>query len=241
LLNRLGDSGFERLHVVARGVETMQFNPMHRSADLRASWGVADDDLVVLSVGRLAPEKNLGLLAQAFAAMQQVNPRVHLVVVGDGPSRHELQALCPAARCVGAKTGESLAAHYASADVFLFPSLTETYGNVTPEAMASGLAVLAFDYAAAAELVRHGDNGLVVPVTDEAAFLRRAADLAASPEQVRALRSRARETTLGRDWAHIAAQVESIWLGLLPPMTQPDALHAPRASRAPWPQPATAP
>lgn len=203
--------GFERLLVVARGVETQRFDPACRSPELRASWGALPDDPVVLSVGRLAAEKNLDLLAQAYHAMREVNPRLKLVVVGDGPEREHLRALCPQAVMAGARSGAELAQHYASADMFLFPSMTETYGNVTPEAMASGLAVLAFNYAAASELIQHGTNGLLVPFGDEAAFVRRAADMAANAAMVARLRAGARDSTLGLDWSLIVAQVEKIW------------------------------
>lgn len=211
----LGSMGFERLLVVARGVDTQRFMPARRNAALRAEWGVAPDDLVVLSVGRLAAEKNLHLLAQAHAAMRAVNPRCRLVVVGDGPEREAFQQACPDAILAGSRSGTDLADHYASADVFLFPSLTETYGNVTPEAMASGLAVLAFDYAAAAELIRHGQNGVLAPMGDAEAFVRRAADLAGNPPWVQTLRAGARDTTLALDWSQIVGQVEGVWLRLL--------------------------
>ncbi len=215
LQHDLAALGFERLLVVARGVDTQRFMPARRDAALRAQWGVQPDDLVVLSVGRLAAEKNLPLLALAFEAMQAVNPRCRLVVVGDGPEREAFQQRCPQAIWVGSQTGDALADHYASADVFLFPSLTETYGNVTPEAMASGLAVLAFDYAAAAELIRHGHNGLLAPLGDEEAFVRRAADLAATPARTAALRASARASVVPLDWGHIVTQVEQVWLQLL--------------------------
>ena len=85
------------------------------------------------------------------------------MVVGEGPLRAELQSAWPDAVFAGQRTGEDLAAHFASADLFLFPSLTETWGNVTIEAMASGLAVVAYDCAAAEEIIRHGENGLKAP------------------------------------------------------------------------------
>lgn len=207
--------GFERLFVVARGVDTQRFHPMHRSDALRAAWGVAPDESVALSVGRLAAEKNLELLARAFAAMHAANPKWRLVVVGDGPERAAFQHLCPQAVMVGSRTGHDLACHYASADAFLFPSMTETYGNVTPEAMASGLAVLTYDYAAGAELIRHGETGLLAPFADGAAFVRRATDLASNPVLLRQLREGARACTLAHDWSQIVKQVERVWDRLL--------------------------
>lgn len=206
---------FERLHVVARGVDVARFQPERRRMALRSAWGVGEQGHVALYVGRLAPEKNLGLLARAFNAMKAANPDVVLVAVGDGPARADFQAACPQALLVGSQTGEALAAHYASADSFVFPSLTETYGNVTPEALASGLALLAFDHAAAADLVRHGINGLLAPAGDDEAFVRQAVTLAQSPQLVGQLRSLAPQTVAQRDWSHIAAQVESIWDQLL--------------------------
>lgn len=211
----LAANRFERLHVVARGVDVANFNPAHRDNTLRTTWGVGPQDCVALYVGRLAPEKNLGLLARTFNAMQAVNPQLKPVVVGDGPARAELQALCPGALLVGNQSGAALAAHYASADCFVFPSLTETYGNVTPEALASGLAVLAFDHAAASDLVRTGHNGLLAPAGDSEAFVRQAVSLAANPSLVGQLRQHAPASVADRDWAHIAAQVEGIWLELL--------------------------
>jgi glycosyltransferase involved in cell wall biosynthesis len=207
--------GLERLLVVARGVDTQRFHPAHRSEALRANWGVAPGEKVVLSVGRLAPEKNLELLARAFDAMHAAQPGLRLVVVGDGPERETFQARCPGAIMAGSRSGVELAEHYASADIFLFPSLTETYGNVTPEALASGLAVLAFDYAAGAELIRNGDNGLLAPFGDEDAFVRRATDLASHPSLADRLRQEARESTLALDWSSITGQVEAVWLQLL--------------------------
>ncbi len=215
LQRELSAMGFERLLVVARGVDTERFSPAKRSEGLRASWGVAPEQPVLLSVGRLAAEKNLDVLVRCARAMRQVCPELKLVVVGDGPERAALQQACPDALLVGSLSGEALAQHYASADLFLFPSLTETYGNVTPEALASGLALLAFDYAAAAELVRHGDNGLLAPFGDADAFVRRATDLAANPALAQHLRERARSTTLAQDWSQIVSQVEGIWEQLL--------------------------
>ena len=189
---------FERLKVIARGVDVASFNPAFRDPALRASWGAGEQDCVALYVGRLAAEKNLGLLARAFQAMKATHPRLQMVVVGDGPAGEELQANCPEARLCGSQNGEALARHYASADCFVFPSLTETYGNVTPEALASGLAVLAFDHAAASDLIRSGRNGLLAPAGDEACFIRMAESLASDPKLVQQLRQHAITTVAER-------------------------------------------
>ncbi|MDE1948580.1 MAG: glycosyltransferase family 1 protein, partial [Burkholderiales bacterium] len=151
LRRELEHAGFERTAVVARGVDARRFSPERRSEALRRSWGVGADETVVLCVGRLAPEKNLDTLLEAFEGMRAVNPALRLVLVGDGPMREQLRQRCPDAVFAGLRGGDDLAAHYASGDLFLFPSLTETFGNVTPEAMASGLPVLAFDCAAAGQ------------------------------------------------------------------------------------------
>lgn len=210
LRSELQAQGFERLRVVARGVDTQLFNPLRRSAALRSAWGLQDEHArVVLYVGRLAAEKNLGTLVQAFELMQRVDPRLRLVLVGDGPERGTLQQRCPQALFAGQQRGPELAEHYASADLFLFPSLTETFGNVVPEAMASGLAVVAFDCAAAGQLVRHGHNGLLARVGDEAGFCATAARLAGAPGPARALGAEARAAALQLDWGRIALEVEA--------------------------------
>ncbi len=211
LRNELAAQGFERLRVVARGVDTQRFDPVHRSAALRARWGVRPHTTVALCVGRLAPEKNLGLLLDAFDAMRLRDPQMQLVLVGDGPLRAALQARHPTAVFAGVQRGAALAAHYASADVFLFPSVTETYGNVVPEAMASGLAVVAYDHAAAALLVRHGYSGLLARCDDRADFLRAASGLAGDPTRMRALGRAAREVALRQGWDRIVGQVEAVY------------------------------
>ena len=152
--DQLAAAGFQHLAIVGRGVDTTTFHPGRRSDALRRSWGAGPADLVALVVGRLAPEKNVPLAVRAYRAMAEVRPGTRLVLVGDGPERARLQAALPEAVFTGMLRGDALAAHYASADVFLFPSLTETFGNVTLEAMASGLAVVAYDDAAAAQHIR---------------------------------------------------------------------------------------
>ncbi|MFO0441118.1 MAG: glycosyltransferase family 4 protein [Betaproteobacteria bacterium] len=224
LRDELQALGLARLQVVARGVDTGLFHPGRRSAELRASWGAGDGDLVVTYVGRLAPEKNLPLVVQAWNEMRKLRPHAKLVLVGDGPERAKLQRENPGIVFAGMRTGEDLAAHYASGDVFLFPSITETYGNVTIEAMASGLAVVAYDYASAREHIRHHVNGLLAPFDNGDAFINLAAALARDDARVRELGARARETAGRLDWTCIVAEFERAMLEVSAPAVDADAL-----------------
>lgn len=212
--DQLMRDGYRNLQVVARGVDTELFNPARRSEALRTSWGAGPDDVVALYVGRLAPEKNLRLVLQAYAALRARHAAAKLVLVGDGPLRAELEQAHPEATFAGMRSGADLAAHYASGDVFLFPSLTETFGNVTLEAMASGLAVLAYDYAAAHELVTHGENGLLVPFGAAEDFCTLAAQLA-DPSRVRLLGQAAQRKARSMDWSAIYDQFERTLAGVV--------------------------
>jgi glycosyltransferase involved in cell wall biosynthesis len=222
--------GYAQVEVVSRGVDTKMFSPAKRSAALRANWGVSDDGVALLSVGRLAPEKNLQLVMRAYAAVRMVRPQARLVVVGDGPMRDAVAHECPDAVLCGMRTGEDLAAHYASADLFLFPSLTETFGNVTLEAMASGLCAVTYDYAAAAEVVRDLDNGLSASCRDEAAFIERTVRGACDDDLRRRLAIQARVTAELLDWErvndHFASALIRVWRGTatgeaLAPLAEP--------------------
>jgi glycosyltransferase involved in cell wall biosynthesis len=198
--DQLAAAGFQHLAVVGRGVDTTGFQPSRRDEALRSTWGAGPADLVALVVGRLAPEKNVPLAVRAYRAMVEARPGTRLVVVGDGPERGRLQAALPDAVFTGMLRGEALAAHYASADVFLFPSLTETFGNVTLEAMASGLAVVAYDDAAAAQHIRPFASGLLAPRGDAAEFVAHARRLALQPGLVDRLGPAAREAVTAVSW-----------------------------------------
>lgn len=192
--------GYQRLQVSGRGVDSARFDPAHRSDALRAAWG---EGPIALYVGRLAAEKNLQLALDAYAAMRSANPATRLVVVGDGPMRETVRARCPDAILAGVQQGDALAAYYASADVFLFPSLTETFGNVTLEAMASGLAVVAFRNGAAAQYLRDGINGFVPEPGDDSGFTAAAVRLAKEPVLRHAMAQAARVDACTADWNRI--------------------------------------
>jgi glycosyltransferase involved in cell wall biosynthesis len=206
----LAARGFEHLHVVGRGVDTRLFDPARRNAALRRSWGADNNDLVLAYVGRLAAEKNLDAVLAAYEAVRALSADTKLLFVGDGPLRDALRARCPQAIFAGHRGGDDLAAHYASADVFLFSSLTETFGNVTTEAMASGLPVVAFDSAAAGQLIAHGRNGLLAAGTDLPDFVRAALPLATDATLRASLGAAARETACRIDWRSVVVRFESI-------------------------------
>jgi len=178
LKNTLERDGYHHVRLLERAVDTHRFSRKHRSDSLRASWNVGESDLAILHVGRLAAEKNLDLGFAAFHAIQQQHPNSRMIMVGDGPARKKMQQAHPDIVFAGMQTGNALAEYYASADMFLFPSLTETFGNVVLEALASGLPTIAYDYGAALDFIENGCNGYLAPRDDEQAFIRHANILA---------------------------------------------------------------
>jgi len=207
----LQDDGYQNVVVLGRGVDTQLFSPARRSESLRRAWALREDEIAVLHVGRMASEKNLSGVIEAYEAMRRLLPTARMVWVGDGPQLKRLQRHHPDHIFCGSKTGEALAEHYASADVFLFASLTETFGNVVTEAMASGLPVVAYDYAAANLFVRHGVNGMLAPVGDQATFCHMAATLANKQGHLRVMGRAARLAVEPCGWTTITAQLDH-WL-----------------------------
>jgi glycosyltransferase involved in cell wall biosynthesis len=217
--SRLLADGLERVEIWSRGVDAKLFNPSHRDEALRRSLGLRSDDPLLLYVGRLAPEKNLSALLRAFAQLRTLlpdttNERLRLALVGAGPQGAELaRAAPPGVHLAGEKHGLELSRWYASADLFAFPSLSETFGNVILEAQASGLPVVAYDCPGPNERVTPGEDGLLVPTSsDLTPALRRTCE-------DRALRERfgraARKKAEGRDWNPIFDELEQRYLGLV--------------------------
>lgn len=216
LLGSLKAKGFLNLRLLARGVDTALFNPAKRSQQLREQWGANADTPVLLYTGRLAEEKNLPLVISAFLRIKAHLPDAIMVFVGNGPMLEKIRHRLPEAVFAGMQTGEALAACYASADLFLFGSTTETFGNVVTEAMASALPILAFNYAAAQRFIDHGQNGMLAPFMDEPAFLAMADWLARHRVHWRPIGLRARSTVLPLSWDSIVdaylAELQSLSL-----------------------------
>ena len=205
----LAAAGFHHLTVVGRGVDTERFTPAARSEALRAQWQAGPETPVLLAVGRIAAEKNIELALRAFEARASRRPDLRMVVVGDGPARVRLTATHPAATFVGAKRGAELAAHYASADAFLFPSLSDTFGNVVMEALASGLPVVAFNCAAAAEHVDDGISGRLAVPGDEAGFIAATAAFAVAPSRLQSFREAAVAAARRATWDEVLERFEA--------------------------------
>ena len=200
----LVDHGFGNVLLLRRAVDRQLFAPERRDSMLRNTWGLATNALAVLYVGRIAPEKNLSLAVRSFRALQQQHPDARYVWVGDGPARAALAAANPDFIFAGVQRGEALARHYASADLFVFPSLTETFGNVTLEALASGVPTVAFDYGAARDHL-NGACGRRVPFGDHEGFVAAVVELAGDPALRGAMRTAARASVLALDLKDVAA------------------------------------
>jgi len=185
LMRELNAMGITNARLLRRAVDTQLFHPSRRDNALRNAWGVDAATPVVLYVGRIAAEKNLDLAIAAFRAIQHRVPGARYVWVGDGPERAALMAANPDFIHAGVQRGEALARYYASADMFVFPSLSETFGNVIIEAMAAGLPVVAYHEGAAREHLVDGVNGYAVACGDASAFVDAAARLASNPALIR--------------------------------------------------------
>ena len=208
LQRELTARGFRNLAHVGRGIDTQLFNPQRRSQRLRLSWGLRESDLGVIYVGRLAPEKNLDLAVRAYERVHAERGGSRMIWVGDGPARRRLQGRHPDHVFAGVRHGVDLASHYASADLFLFPSLTETFGNVTLEALASGLAVIAFNEAAAAQHSRDGSSARLARSGDDNAFIKAAVEVATAPMLAARLRARAPQAVAALSWASVLSALE---------------------------------
>lgn len=213
LIALLSTRGFHNVRLLRRAVDTKLFQPAHRDESLRARWGLAPGQLAVLHVGRLALEKNLELVVRAFRAIQQRVDNARLIVVGDGPARASLATANPDFIFAGLRRGAELARHYACGDLFLFPSLTETFGNVTLEALASGVPVVAYDYGAAREHMSPA-SGRRVAFGDSDAFVAAAVAAATDPAPRELQREAARAATSGLDPAAVSASFAQLLDGL---------------------------
>ena len=211
LMRTLSENGFVNLKVVSRGVDTKLFNISKRDKSLRSSWGATEKTKVLISVGRMAPEKNLEQVLKTYEALKHTDQEFKLVMVGDGPLKDQFQQRYPDIIFPGMLSQPNLAVYYASSDLFVFPSQTETFGNVTLEALASGIPVLAFDCAAARDWVQTGINGWLVAESNPEGFAAQAVAVFNSKDALDQITQSTRQQVVHLDWDQIAEQVESVF------------------------------
>ena len=204
LCGQLERVGFRNLGLLSRGVDTEKFNPSHRCTDLRRSWGAGPQTCVVLHVGRLAPEKNYPLLWEAYRRMHAANADCRFVLVGEGPLRAAVSETQPHCVFQGAVPHGDIGRYYASADVYIHASQTETFGNVVLEGLSSGLAFAGFGYAAALQFVTDGKNGLLLPCDQPERLLEAAVRLVRDHRLRDQLRESARSAVLAHTWGAVA-------------------------------------
>jgi len=184
----------------SRGVDSALFDPARRSVAWRHMLGVANCEVLVTFVGRLVKEKNTALLVRIFTAMKQRGIRFRGMIVGDGPEGAGMKAALPGVIFTGFLHDQSLARAYASSDVFLFPSESETFGNVTLEAMASGLPAVCADASGSRSLVIEGRTGYLASARAEAEFVARLGELVQDGGLRARMGAAARQRALEFDW-----------------------------------------
>jgi glycosyltransferase involved in cell wall biosynthesis len=215
IMRELREQGIVDVELWSRGIDARAFSPDHRDPALRAELGAGEALPVLLLVSRLVKEKDLADLVEVDRILRERGIAYRLALVGDGPMRAELEASLPHARFAGHQAGEALARWYASADVFVFPSTTETLGNVVLEALASGLPAVVVDRGGPQDLIEPGVTGFVARSNDPADIADRVETLLRDG----ALRARmgraARIAAAERDWSAINGRLIESYEGII--------------------------
>lgn len=204
------ERGFRNVEILERGVDTVLFNPERRDPALRARWGAGPADPVLLYTGRIAAEKNIALVFQAWEMAKVHYPNTRLVMVGDGPQRAAWQAKHPGAAWTGFLSGVELAEATASADVLLFPSRSETFGNVLLEGMASRLVTVSYHQAASRRFIQPGVNGYAAQRECDDAWLQQFLNALRGRRRWPAIAEAARLTVQPQSWERITQDFENI-------------------------------
>ncbi len=212
------------LRLWERGVDAGRFGPQRRDPVWRRSLGIGDDEVLITFVGRLVLEKGLSIFADVVEGLVERGLPVRSMMVGAGPARAEMERRLPETVFTGHLGGDDLPKAYASSDVFLFPSDTETFGNVTLEAMASGLPAVCADATGASELVQHTTTGYLAPPGDSDAFLDYVARLVTNPERRARFGEAAIERAYHYDWDAILTRLRFYYEDVLTPHPAPASL-----------------
>jgi glycosyltransferase involved in cell wall biosynthesis len=200
----------EKLRILPRGLDTALYSPTRRDAKFWEKRGAPSSATILLYVGRVSKEKDLDVIVQAWPRLQSAigncQSPIHLAIVGDGPYRAELQRLLPDALFTGILGGLELATAFASADVFLFPSTTDTFGNVILESLASGVPCIVSDVGGPKDLIESGVTGYITRALDAGHFAEMTHRLVSDTALREQMRGKARHAVEDRDWSEAGRQ-----------------------------------
>jgi glycosyltransferase involved in cell wall biosynthesis len=207
--------GQTKVEIWARGVDSDLFSPARRDMAWRRSLGIADDEVAISFAGRLVKEKNTAIYMRVLNALTAKGLKAKPLVIGDGPEMAAMKAGLKNGIFVGFLHGEELARAYASSDIFFFPSESETFGNLTLEAMASGLPAVNAISSGSNSLVAEGVTGHLVSARDEQALAARLAALAEDPALRQRMGEAARTRALDFSWDHILSGLLASYMDVL--------------------------
>lgn len=210
------------IFIWSRGVDKDRFKPEHRSMEWRRSHGIADDDFVLGFFGRLVKEKGLGVYCEVARILAKTDPSFKALIVGEGPERAWMEAQLPLGQFAGFKSGSQLGAAIASMDVFLNPSVTETFGNVTLEAFSAGVPVVAARATGAQDLIANGVDGTLIAPNDIAGYVDALRQIKASPKLRKNLQQNGRQKAAGFNWDLVNRDVMNMYLALYNNSEKPD-------------------
>jgi phosphatidylinositol alpha 1,6-mannosyltransferase len=221
IIAELAEHGITNTELWSRGIDLARFSPGHRSAELRALAGADPSTPILLMVSRLVKEKDMADLVEMDRILRQRGNKYRMVLVGDGPMRGELEGAMPDAYFAGHQSGDALARWYASGDVFVFPSTTETFGNVVLEAQASGLPTVVVDRGGPPDLVKPGSTGFIARANDPADLAARVEPLLRDAGERARMGLLARDAARERDWAAINGRLLESYARVVDPHRPP--------------------
>lgn len=212
----LRDHGIYNTDIFSRGIDFENFNPMYRNPEFRKSLGI-DNKTVFLYVGRISVEKDLDILSESYKKIQSLYPeQTALIITGDGPFMKKCKSLFPEDTIyTGFKKGRELAEIYASSDIFICPSSTETFGNVVLEAMASGLCVIGADAGGVGEIITQQVTGLKFPPRNQVELTKAMSELLTNRDLQNILRKNGRSYGMNQSWNKVFDGLMEIYHNIL--------------------------
>jgi len=214
IMEELRSNGFKTTEYLPHGIDLKLFSPIFKSTDWKRTLNI-ENKKVLLFVGRLVWEKDLRTLAQIYNLLMSLRKDVVFALVGDGPIRKDLERIMPEALFLGYKTGAELSTIFASSDLFVFPSTTETFGNVVLESMASGLVPVCSDEGGASSSIKQNYTGLICKAKDSFDFSRQIVSVLSNLNEVNRLSTNCIEYASKQSWDNIFSQQYQFYLDVI--------------------------